>query len=67
MKGKLSKIINLYMGDLDTPTFTEAMIRTYKGEFMQAMTQDIKDLDKNGIWNTVFRKSVTGAHILPST
>ena len=47
MKGKPYKIIKMSMGDLDTPTLTEAMIRTHKGEFMQATTQEIKDLDQN--------------------
>ena len=42
MIGKLSQMINLFKGDPDTLTLTEAIIVPYKAEFRQAMTQDIK-------------------------
>ena len=42
MIGKLSQMINLFKGDPDTLTLTEAIIVPYKAEFRQAITQDIK-------------------------
>ena len=44
MMGKLSQILKLYKGDPSTPTFSKAMTGPYKDEFIQDMTQDIKEL-----------------------
>ena len=65
--GDTSQMINLYKGDHATPTLTAAILGPYKGEFMQAMTQDINELEQHGTCTIVSRKSVTGAHILIST
>ena len=40
--GKPSQIIKLSKEDPDTPTLTESITVTYKAEFMQVMTQEIK-------------------------
>ena len=65
--GKISQILNLSNVDPVTPTLNESMAGPYNDEFMQAMKQDIKELENHGTWNIVSRKSVTGAQIIPST
>ena len=67
MMGRLSQMIKIYKGYPDTPTLTEGITVPYKNEFMQAITQDIKELEQHGTWTTVTRKSVIGAKILPIT
>ena len=67
MMGKIYQMINLSEGYPDTPTLTESMTRPYKYSFIQAMTQDIKELKQHGTWTIFSRKSATGAHILSST
>ena len=67
MMGKLSQMINMSKGYPDTPILTETMTGPYKSEFIQAMTQDIKELEQHGTWTIVSRKSVTGAHICMCT
>ena len=67
MMGKISQTINIFKGYPDTPTLTESITGPYKADFMQAMTQEIKELEQHGTWAIVSRKSVTGTHILPNT
>ena len=67
MMGKIYQMINLSEGYPDTPTLTESMTRPYKYSFIQAMTQDIKELKQHGTWNIVSRKSVHGTQIIPSS
>ena len=38
----------------------------YKAEFLHAMNQDIKELEQHVTCTIVSRKSVIGAHVLPS-
>ena len=40
--GKLSQMINMSKGDHYTPNLNESMTVSYKSEFMQSMSQDIK-------------------------
>ena len=40
-------MFKLYKGDPDTPTFNESMTLPYKADFMQAMTQEIKELEQH--------------------
>ena len=65
--GALSKIFNLYKVYPDPPTLTEAITGPYKDYFIQAMTQDIKELKQHGTWTIILIKSVSGVHILSST
>ena len=67
MMGKLSKMLNISKGEPDTPNSTEAITGTYKSEFMQTITQEIKELEQHGTWTIFSRKSATGAHMLSST
>ena len=67
MVGKLSKMLNMSKRKNDIPTLTESMKGPYKAEFMHAINQEIKELEKPGT-NTIYsRKSVNGAHTLPNT
>ena len=63
----LSQILIMSKGDPDTPILTEAMPGPYKAGFMQAMTQEIKELEHHGTWPTVSINSVNGVHIISST
>ena len=67
MMGKISQILNLSKGDPDTPTLDEEVTGPYKADFMQSITQDIKELEQHGTWTIFSKKSVTGAPVLPST
>ena len=43
--GNISQILVMSKGDPVTPILTEAMTGPYKAGFMQAMNQDIKELE----------------------
>ena len=45
MMRKLSQIIKLSKGYPDKPTLSESITLPYKDEFMQAITQEIKELE----------------------
>ena len=45
--GKVYQMINLYNGDPYTNNLTEATKGPYTAEFIQAINQDIKELDQH--------------------
>lgn len=54
--------------DPDTPTYTEAMNGMHREEFMEAMTNEIKELEDHKTWTTVQKSSLPKhVRVLPST
>ena len=60
-------MIKLSKGDPKIPTLAKAITGPYKVDFIQDMTQEVKELEPHGTWTIVSRNSVTGYKILPST
>ncbi len=54
--------------DPDTPTLREAMIGPHREEFIEAMQNEIRELESHDTWTITKRSAVPeGANILPST
>ncbi|MGH3053412.1 MAG: reverse transcriptase domain-containing protein [Gaiellaceae bacterium] len=54
--------------DPDTPTFDQAMNGPHREEFIEAMRNEVSELEEHGTWTTVYKSDVPdGVKILPST
>ena len=55
MMWKISQMFKMSKGDHGTPTSTESMTGPHKSQFMQEITQDIKELEQQDNWARVYR------------
>ena len=54
--------------DPDTPNFREALYGPLRDKFLEAMSQEIAELEEHGTWYVIRRSSLPeGANVLSST
>jgi len=54
--------------DPDTPSIQEALSGPYRQEFLDAMRDEILELEEHGTWDVIKRSAVPeGANVLPGT
>ena len=54
--------------DPDTPNNKEVLSGPHKDKFLEAMSQEIENLEEHGTWNVIRRSSLPeGANVLSST
>ena len=68
VQDQMSHMLKASSTDPDTPNFAEAMRGEHRESFIEAMGNEIQELEKHGTWDLVKRTSVPeGANILPGT